>query len=144
MQKIKRVLLGACLIFMSISGLALACGAIDGKGYRCAPIATDASSNRDTELFFYFKDKEVHRAYLAKTGQALELHTENLGAYSFTSGGMSWADNYELDKETLVLSVSLNPSSTFSCTLMASPLVEILAHFEPILEAGKLSVDASA
>ena len=143
MEKIMRVLLGAWLIFMLISGLALACGAIDGKGYRCAPIATDVSSNQATELFFYFKDKEVHRAYLAKTGQVLELHTENLGAYSFTPGGMSWADNYELDKEALVLSVSPNPSTAFSCTLMASPLVEILAHFEPILEAGKLSVDAS-
>ena len=143
MEKIKRVLLGAGLIFMLISGVALSCGAIDGKGYRCIPIATDVSSNQGTELFFYFKDKEVHRAYLAKTGQVLELHTENLGAYSFTSGGMSWADNYELDKEALVLSDLVNPPTSFSCTLMASPLVEILAHFEPILEAGKLSVDVS-
>ena len=54
MEKIKRVLLGGCLIFMSISDLALACGAIDGKGYRCAPIATDTSSNQAIELFFYF------------------------------------------------------------------------------------------
>ena len=143
MKKNKRVRLGAGLVFMSISGLALACGAIDGKGYRCVPIATDVSSNQATELFFYFKDKEVHRAYLAKTGKVLELHTENLGAYSFTSGGMSWADNYELDKEALVLSVSLNPSTAFSCTLMASPLVEIFAHFEPVFEAGKFPVDAS-
>ena len=42
-----------------------------------------------------------------------------------------------------MLSVSLNPSTAFSCTLMASPLVEILAHFEPILEADKFSVDTS-
>ena len=135
MRKLKTVLLGLMFVFIPLIGIGMACGAIDGKGYRCAPSVDEVLNDRGAELFFYFKDKEVHRAYISVTEVAAKVVTENLGAYSFTSGGMVWADVYELDKESLVLSVGANQRNTFSCVLMASPLVEILAHFEPILAA---------
>jgi hypothetical protein len=114
--------------------VALACGAIDGKGYRCTPHVGSGSSGLVAELFFYFEDKHVHRAYLDTVLQSAQIETENLGPYSMTDVGMSWPDGYNLDKEELLLSVVGDPNSSYSCILMVQPLVEILAHFEPILD----------
>tara|TARA_B100000686_G_scaffold296202_1_gene327627 strand:+ start:530 stop:964 length:435 start_codon:yes stop_codon:yes gene_type:complete len=133
MRKYRTVLLGAAFVVIPLIGVGMACGAIDGKGYRCSSIVEEPSNSGGAELFFYFKDKEVHRAYLSVTEVAARIVTEKLGAYSLTPGGMAWADVYELDKESLALSVRGNEANSFSCVLMASPLVEILAHFEPIL-----------
>tara|TARA_A100001037_G_scaffold301767_1_gene331991 strand:- start:2310 stop:2744 length:435 start_codon:yes stop_codon:yes gene_type:complete len=143
MRKFKIAVLVAVFSVVPLLGLGMACGAIDGKGYRCSSTIDERLSEQDVESFFYFQDKEVYRAYLAVTQDVTEVMTENLGPYSFTPEGMAWAGIYELDKESLTLSVGANVPATLSCVLMASPLVEILAHFEPILAAANDSKDSS-
>ena len=122
------------LAIVPLIGAALACGAIDGKGYRCVPGLGSGSSGLAAELFFYFEDKHVHRAFLDTASQSAQIETENLGPYLMTEGGMSWPDGYNLNKEELLLSVVGDPNISYACILMVQPLVEILAHFEPILD----------
>ena len=122
------------LAIVLVIGAALACGAIDGKGYRCMLGLGSGSSGLATELFFYFEDKHVHRAYLDTAPQSAQIETENLGPYLMTEGGMSWPDGYNLNKEELLLSIAGDPNISYACILMVQPLVEILAHFEPILD----------
>ena len=122
------------LAIVPLIGAALACGAIDGKGYRCVPGLGSGSGDLADELFFYFEDKHVHRAFLDTASQSAQIETENLGPYLMTEGGMSWPDGYNLNKEELLLSVVGDPNISYACILMVQPLVEILAHFEPILD----------
>ena len=125
-----------CIFGLAIVPLidaALACGAIDAKGYRSKPRPGSGSGGLAPELFFYFEDKHVHRAYLDTALQSAQIETENLGPYLMTEGGMSWPDGYNLNKEQLLLSVAGDPNISYACILMVQPLVEILAHFEPIL-----------
>ena len=122
------------LAIVLVIAAALACGAIDGKGYRCMLGLGSGSSGLATELFFYFEDKHVHRAYLDTAPQSAQIETENLGPYLMTEGGMSWPDGYNLNKEELLLSIAGDPNISYACILMVQPLVEILAHFEPILD----------
>ena len=112
----------------------MACGAIDGKGYRCVLQVVGSSDEAGEELFFYFKDKEVYRAFIDAGQKPAQLQTEKLGAYLFTSGGITWPGGYNLDKEELLLSVAGASEASYFCTLMASPLVEILAYFEPRID----------
>ena len=112
----------------------MACGAIDGKGYRCVLQVVGSSDEAGEELFFYFKDKEVYRAFIDAGQKPAQLQTEKLGAYLFTSGGITWPGGYNLDKEELLLSVAGASDASYFCTLMASPLVEILAYFEPRID----------
>ena len=122
------------LAIVLVIAAALACGAIDGKGYRCMLGLGSGSSGLATELFFYFEDKHVHRAYLDTAPQSAQIETENLGPYLMTEGGMSWPDGYNLNIEELLLSIEGDPNISYACILMVQPLVEILAHFEPILD----------
>ena len=134
MRGFVKLLLIFGLTIVPLIGAALACGAIDGKGYRCMPGLGSGSSGLAAELFFYFEDKHVHRAFLDMASQSAQIETENLGPYLMTEGGMSWPDGYNLNKEELLLSVVGDPNISYACILMVQPLVEILAHFEPILD----------
>ena len=128
--------LSLLIFFMLVAFIntSIACGAIDGKGYRCVLQVVGAPDEVGEELFFYFKDKEVYRAFLDGGQKPARLQTEKLGAYLFTSGGITWPDGYNLDKEELLLLVTGDSDTSYSCTLMASPLVEILAYFEPRID----------
>ena len=134
MRGFAKLLFISGLTVVPLIGAALACGAIDGKGYRCVPGLGSGSGDLADELFFYFEDKHVHRAFLDTASQSAQIETENLGPYLMTEGGMSWPDGYNLNKEELLLSVVGDPNISYACILMVQPLVEILAHFEPILD----------
>lgn len=134
MRGFAKLLFISGLAVVPLIGAALACGAIDGKGYRCVPGLGSGASDLAGELFFYFEDKHVHRAFLDTASQSAQIETENLGPYLMTEGGMSWPDGYNLNKEELLLSVVGDPNISYACILMVQPLVEILAHFEPILD----------
>ena len=134
MRGFAKLLFISGLAIVPLVGAVLACGAIDGKGYRCVPGLGSGSGDLADELFFYFEDKHVHRAFLDTASQSAQIETENLGPYLMTEGGMSWPDGYNLNKEELLLSVVGDPNISYACILMVQPLVEILAHFEPILD----------